>query len=163
MKALVVLLTALCMALGFAWQLERVAHAHTQTSAAKQIAEIEQKTRSAETLNRKKEQELNHAAIEHASKVEKLLAENSRNSLRNSADSERVHRDAIAFVSSGGCRDTAIVGNVEAGQCAAVLLAELLRRIDERASELASFADESRIRGLACEADYDRANAQLKE
>lgn len=35
-----------------------------------------------------------------------------------------------------------------------LLLAELLKRADRRAGELAKTADESRVRGLACEAEY---------
>lgn len=45
-----------------------------------------------------------------------------------------------------------------AGQAAgsgAVLLADLFRRADERAGELAAAADEARTRGLACERSYD--------
>ncbi|QOW12262.1 hypothetical protein S96127_4431 (plasmid) [Yersinia pestis] len=45
-----------------------------------------------------------------------------------------------------------------AGQTAgsgAVLLAELFRRADERAGELAAAADEARTRGLACENAYN--------
>lgn len=37
----------------------------------------------------------------------------------------------------------------------AVLLADLFRRADDRAGELAREADEARARGLACEAAYD--------
>lgn len=35
-----------------------------------------------------------------------------------------------------------------------LVLAELFRRADKRAGELAAIADDSRIRGLACEASY---------
>lgn len=39
-----------------------------------------------------------------------------------------------------------------------LVLAELFRRADKRAGELAAIADDSRIRGLACEAAYKGLN-----
>ena len=53
-----------------------------------------------------------------------------------------------------------------AGQCApdtsaADLLAELQRRADDRAGELAHVADTARLRGLACERSYDNARAVI--
>lgn len=54
-----------------------------------------------------------------------------------------------------------------AGQCApdtsaADLLADLFRRADERAGELAHIADNARPRGLACERDYDSASTMIE-
>ena len=46
-------------------------------------------------------------------------------------------------------------GRSEAETSGAVLLADLFRRADDRAGELAREADEARARGLACEAAYD--------
>ncbi|WP_407363757.1 DUF2514 family protein [Enterobacter asburiae] len=46
-------------------------------------------------------------------------------------------------------------GRSEAETSGAVLLADLFRRADERAGELAREADEARARGLACEAAYN--------
>ena len=46
-------------------------------------------------------------------------------------------------------------GRGEAKASGAALLADLFRRADERAGELAREADEARARGLACEAAYD--------
>ena len=53
-----------------------------------------------------------------------------------------------------------------AGQCApdtspADLLADLQRRADDRAGELAHIADTARARGLACERAYDSARAMI--
>ncbi|WP_455871853.1 DUF2514 family protein [Serratia proteamaculans] len=58
------------------------------------------------------------------------------------ATSERARRAATA---SGGA----------AGTTGSELLAELFRRADKRAGELAAIADQARIRGVACEAAYD--------
>ena len=54
-----------------------------------------------------------------------------------------------------------------AGQCApdtapADLLADMLRRADDRAGELAHVADTARARGLACERAYDSARAMIE-
>lgn len=46
-------------------------------------------------------------------------------------------------------------GRSEAKASGAALLADLFKRADERAGELAREADEARARGLACEAAYD--------
>lgn len=51
--------------------------------------------------------------------------------------------------------DTGASGRSEAETSGAVLLADLFRRADERAGELAREADEARARGLACEAAYN--------
>ena len=60
----------------------------------------------------------------------------------------------------------AAIARAAAGQCApdtsaADLLAELQRRADERAGELAHVADTARLRGLACERSYDNARAVI--
>ena len=54
-----------------------------------------------------------------------------------------------------------------AGQCApdagpADLLADLQRRADDRAGELAAVADSARARGAACERSYDNARAMIE-
>ena len=46
-------------------------------------------------------------------------------------------------------------GRSEAETSGAVQLADLFRRADDRAGQLAKDADEARARGLACEAAYD--------
>lgn len=43
----------------------------------------------------------------------------------------------------------------EAGATGIDLLAELFRRADKRAGDLAAIADRARVRGLTCEASYD--------
>lgn len=53
-------------------------------------------------------------------------------------------------------------GRSEAETSGAVLLADLFRRADERAGDLAREADEARARGLACEAAYGSIATPLK-
>ena len=61
----------------------------------------------------------------------------------------------------------AAIARAAAGQCApdtsaADLLAELQRRADDRAGELAYIADTARARGLACERAYDSARTMIE-
>lgn len=60
-------------------------------------------------------------------------------------DWQQVNAPAVPATASGG----------QAGTTGSELLAELFRRADQRAGELAAIADQARIRGLTCEAAYD--------
>lgn len=75
--------------------------------------------------------------------AERLRAENTR--IRERASSQ-------ASSASGGSAPAL---------SALILYSELLERESERANRLAGFADESRVRGLGCEAIYDRAREEL--
>lgn len=55
---------------------------------------------------------------------------------------------------SQSARDTAVASGGKAGADALDLLADLFSRVNETAGELASAADDARIRGLACERAY---------
>lgn len=61
----------------------------------------------------------------------------------------------IAAVRRRAAEDPALTGRGEAAGPALDLLAELFRRADARAGELARYADNARIAGLACERSYD--------
>ena len=61
----------------------------------------------------------------------------------------------------------AALARAAAGQCTPDpapidLLAELQRRADDRAGELAHIADDARVRGLACERAYDSARTMIE-
>lgn len=77
-----------------------------------------------------------------------LHAEASKLAARLAA-SERARRAATSSSGATGTTD-------------AELLAELFRRADQRAGELAATADKARVRGLTCEAAYD-ANVKVKK
>ena len=62
----------------------------------------------------------------------------------------------------GAAQDCIAAGNCSPADSPLVLLANLQRRADQRAGELAAFADDARIRGLACEAAYDSARAMTE-
>lgn len=51
-------------------------------------------------------------------------------------------------------RCPAVADGSEAADPAGLLLADLLRRINERAGQLAAYADRARIAGVACEKSY---------
>lgn len=74
-----------------------------------------------------------------------------------------LQRDLAAYITA---HRAAAQARAAAGQCTpdtgpADLLAELQRRADDRAGELAHIADTARARGLACERAYDSARAMI--
>lgn len=76
----------------------------------------------------------------------------TRDSLRTElADYITAHRQAA--------KSRAATGNRTPDTTATDLLADLQRRADDRAGELAEIADTARIRGEACERAYDSAHA----
>lgn len=67
---------------------------------------------------------------------------------------------AARLAASERARSTSVASKGTTGTTGSELLAELFRRADQRAGELAAIADQARLRGLTCEAAYD---ANLKE
>ncbi|WP_223538805.1 DUF2514 family protein [Pseudomonas sp. BF-R-12] len=76
---------------------------------------------------------------------------------RNSADSLRAAADdlaaRLAASEAGGNSCTAAAS--KAATRAAMVLADVLKRIDQRAGDLAEVADQARARGVTCEQAYD--------
>lgn len=77
---------------------------------------------------------------------------------------DRLQRDLAEYLTQ---HRAAAQARAAAGQCApdtapAELLADLQRRADDRAGELAHVADTARTRGLACERAYDSARAMME-
>lgn len=76
----------------------------------------------------------------------------------------RLQRDIADYLTQ---HRAAAQARAAAGQCApdtapADLLADMLRRADDRAGELAHVADTARARGLACERAYDSARTMIE-
>ncbi|MBD9407247.1 DUF2514 family protein [Acidovorax sp. ACV02] len=76
----------------------------------------------------------------------------------------RLQRDLADYLTQ---HRAAAQARAAAGQCApdpapADLLADMLRRADDRAGELAHVADTARARGLACERAYDSARNMIE-
>jgi hypothetical protein len=148
-----------------AYQMSQADLARAETAFSDFKRETATAATRANELFRKVEKELSDATIQHATKVDGLLAESRRNGLRNARDSDRLRSEAIKFAASSGagCSDSTAPADIEAGPSAAMVLADLLGRADARANDLAQAADEARLRGLACEADYDRAAKALRD
>jgi len=157
MKYVAASLAMVCALLGYAWQGERAAHANTKTEHAQRLRGLAEQAALVEAKNRQIQKELSDATIEHAHKVDGLLAAGRRLAVRNAGDAERLRNEAAAFASSARCEDSTITAYITPSPSAAVVLADLLGRADARAGDLAQALDESRTRGFACEADYDRA------
>lgn len=76
----------------------------------------------------------------------------------------RLQRDLADYLTQ---HRTAAQARAATGQCApdttpTDMLADLQRRADDRAGELAHIADTARARGLACERAYDSARAMIE-
>ena len=76
----------------------------------------------------------------------------------------RLQRDLADYLTQ---HRAAAQARAAAGQCTPDpapldLLADLQRRADDRAGELAHIADDARVRGLACERAYDSARTMIE-
>lgn len=118
------------------------------TALAKRQAEAraEEQRRQGEidAIEKRTEGQIAQAAADadHARAVSDGLHDEAAKLAARLAASERARRAATA--SEGAT-----------GTTGSELLAELFRRADQRAGELAATADQARIRGLTCEAAYD--------
>jgi pyridoxal/pyridoxine/pyridoxamine kinase len=76
---------------------------------------------------------------------------------RAAADSLRGAADAIAarLAASEASGNSCTAAASKAATSAAMVLAEVLKRADQRAGDLAEVADQARARGLTCEQAYD--------
>lgn len=76
---------------------------------------------------------------------------------RNAADSLRGAADTLAsrLAASQASGNSCTAAASKAATRAAVLLADVLKRADQRAGDLASVADQARARGVTCEQAYD--------
>ena len=135
--------------------------AEIRTQQAKQQAESERLARVASETNRQLERQYREQVSEIETRAQADLAQ-SRVAVDRARDAgQRLQRELAGYVERQRASASAAAA---AGQCqadatpAVDLLAELFRRADERAGELAAVADEARVRGLACEATYDVTN-----
>lgn len=80
-------------------------------------------------------------------KNDAAIADSAANSLQQQVDN-------YVRIGSGSATSACTISERAAAATRELLLAELLKRADRRAGELAKTADESRVRGLACEAEY---------
>ncbi len=164
-KALQVLVLALASTAAVqTWRLHgaQLEAAEAKAQQAKQQAEGERLARVASETNRQLERQYRDQVSEIETLAQADLAQ-SRVAVDRARDADqRLQRELAGYVERQRASASAAAA---AGQCqadatpAVDLLAELFRRADERAGELAAIADEARIRGLACEASYDLVNS----
>lgn len=143
--------------LGYAWR-DRGATAdlaECQRVHADAMATLLRAARDAEAEFRAKEQtwEAQKQEIVHEARTEVATARADADRVR--AALERLRRAQAAAASGGdAAAHPAAAAGSEAAGATANLPADLLIRLGQAAGELAQFADESRIAGLACERSY---------
>ena len=152
------------IALGVLLAVQSVRLANAQRDHARAVgvfnaaaATAERKAREQSETYRAKEKELRDAHDKIERETQATLAAANAGADRAVAAGQRLRRELADYLTAHRERATAAAA---ANQCAPDgpaldLLAELFRRADQRAGELAAIADQARIRGLACEASYN--------
>ena len=162
---------ALGLGLGFALVLQtlRLADARLETAHTENTLQTERTTAARAALKaseRYRKLEGNHrdelAQIDADALAAVAVADTGR--ARAVDARNRLQRDLADYLTQ---HRAAAQARAAAGQCApdtgpADLLADMLRRADDRAGELAHFADTARARGLACERAYDSAHTMIE-
>lgn len=165
--AAVVVLLALVGAQAVWLAKEKAAHQATKTEHAEKLAEQERSARvNLETVRAKEVARV--IALEgviHAN-TEKLAATQADAAAARVA-ADRL-RDKLARITAAARERSANPGAAAASPPAedtTVVLADLFRRADERAGELAEFADRAHTAGQICESSYDavRSAGESKE
>lgn len=131
-----------------AWQARWDQHLAADAAATAQ-AQAEQRA-----IEQSRQQSINKLAEDGQRAIDKAqmdaaAARASAGSLRDAAD-----KLAARLAASEAGRDTCTAGASKAAAAAARVLAELFKSSDRLAEVYAAAADESRVRGLACEAAY---------
>lgn len=124
--------------------------ADQQTIQAKRLA-------ATTTENRIEEQRRQTAVNQVGNDARQEQAFANTDAVSADAAGQRVRAEAsdLAARSSCAASDTAISERSTAATRAAMVLSDLLTKADRRAGDLAKFADQSRIAGLACERAFD--------
>ena len=160
------------IALGVLLAVQTVRLANAQRDHARAVgvfnaaaATAERKAREQSETYRAKEQELRNAHDKIERETQATLAAATAGADRAVAAGQRLRRELADYLTAHRERATAAAA---ANQCAPDgpaldLLAELFRRADQRAGELAAIADTARARGNACERAHDAARETLNE
>lgn len=117
-----------------------------------------------EKENREKELSLQAAADAEQQKADAARVDLARKLAASRAESERLQsgiQSAIDNLAAGTTSGTTTGSTT--GNRTGILLAELYRSIDQRATDLAGEADRARSAGLTCERIYDNARIAQKE
>ena len=163
-------LAAIALGVLLAVQTVRLANAQRDHARAVGVfnaaaATAERKAREQSETYRAKEKELRDAHDKIERDTQATIAAATAGADRAAAAGQRLRRELADYLTAHRERATAAAA---ANQCAPDgpaldLLAELFRRADQRAGELAAIADTARARGNACERAYDAARETLNK
>ena len=162
---------ALGLGLGFALVMQtlRLAEAQLETAHTENTLQTERTTAARMALKTSER----YRTLEGKHRDEIAQADTAAQTALTAADTgraravdarNRMQRDLADYLTQ---HRAAAQARAAAGQCApdtapADLLADMLRRADDRAGELAHVADTARARGLACERAYDSARNMIE-
>lgn len=140
---------------------ERQRHADTRAEYAQAVTDWHRESARAVQAARDEETRRTVAVQGVADDAQKRLDGALADAGRAGLERERLRKRLADYAASGGgaCPGASIAGAGPAGGVAADVLAELFRRADDAAGELAAALDAAHARGLACE----RAWAALSE
>ena len=162
---------ALGLGLGFALAMQsiRLAEARLETAHAERTLHAERATAARAALTTSERyRKLGDTHRDEVAQIHEdaqaALAAAGAGSARADLARNRLQRELADYVTQ---HRAAAQARAAAGQCTpdtgpADLLAELQRRADDRAGELAHIADTARARGQACERAYDSARAMIE-
>ena len=159
------IVVALCVLGGvqtFRLAQERGAHQRTKAAHAEQLSKQERATRAASEAERLKESArviaLERVIHEQSASIES--AQSDAVAARRAASGLRDKVNRLAATAGSCSPNTGPSTASHATDSAAVVLADVLVRIDERAGELAEFATRAHLAGKICEASYDAMRGQ---
>ena len=139
---------------------EQVAHKASREAFAETVRLANAAHAAAETRNRTLEKDLIDVNAKKAQAVQAVLNAAAADARRDAADSDRLRDEAAIYAQRAreACAAPSVVAPGPAVKNDPIgVLAHVLSRADARASELAAIADDARIRGLACESEYNAA------
>ena len=162
---------ALGLGLGFALVMQTLRLAEAQLETAHTEATLQTERATAARMAFKTSEHYRTLEGKHRDEIaqndtdaQAALAAADAGRARAVAARNRLQRDLADYLTQ---HRAAAQARAASGQCTPDpaplnLLADLQRRADDRAGELAHIADDARVRGLACERDYDSASAMIE-
>ena len=162
---------AATLGLGFALLMQTLRLAEAQLETAHTLATLQTERTAAARAALTTSERYRTLEGKHRDEIAKIdtdaqaaLAGADAGRARAVAARNRLQRDLADYLTQ---HRAAALARAAAGQCTPDpgpldLLADLQRRADDRAGELAHIADTARARGLACERDYDSASAMIE-
>lgn len=135
----------------------QLATAQARTDLATHTAAAERAARQQAEAYRALETQHRDRITEIDTDTTAALATARTDAARAAGTAERLRGDLAAYIAQHRARAqaAAAVGQCPSGSAPLDLLADLQRRADERAGELAAVADDARARGAGCERSYN--------